>query len=104
MKRTRPIEKVILLSFFLAIFSLNTLAQKITLTFKNESFEKVLISIKQQTGLMLVFSEQLVDLNRKVSINEKSIQVEEALVQLLKGTNLSFEIENNKLYLVEKKN
>ncbi len=103
MKKARPIAKVILLSLFLAIFSLNAHAQKVSLSFQNESFEKVLRSIKQQTGLSLVFSEQFVDLNRKISINVNSIQVEEALKQLLKGTNLSFEIKNNKLYLVEKK-
>lgn len=103
MKKTRPIVKVILLSLFLAIFSLNAHAQKVTLSFQNEPFENVLKSIKQQTGLLPVFSEQLVDLNRKVSINVNSIQVEEALRKLLKGTNLSFEIKNNKLYLVEEK-
>jgi len=103
MKKTRYIAKVILLSLFLTVFALNTSAQKVTLSFQNETFEKVLSSIKQQTGLLLIFSEQLVDLNRKVSIDVNSIQVEDALKQLLKGTNLSFEIKNNKLYLIEKK-
>lgn len=103
MKKIGPIAKVILLSLFLTVFSLNTHAQKVTLSYQNESFEKVLKSIKQQTGLVFVFSEQLVDLNRKVSINVKSIQVDEALTLLLKGTNLGFEINNNKLYLIEKK-
>lgn len=103
MRKTRPIAKVILLSFFLTLFFLNTHAQKVSLSVQNESFENVIQSIKQQTGLVFVFSEQLVDLNRKVSINLNSVQVEEALIQLLKGTNLSFEINNNKLYLVEKK-
>ncbi|HOQ80816.1 MAG TPA: carboxypeptidase-like regulatory domain-containing protein, partial [Candidatus Cloacimonadota bacterium] len=103
MKKTRSIAKVILLSLFLTLFSLNIHAQKVTLSFQNESFENVLKSIKEQTDLSLIFSEQLVDLNRKVSINVNSIQVEEALKQLLKDTNLSFEIKNNKLYLIEKK-
>jgi len=103
MKKTRFIAKIILLSLFLTAFALNASAQKVTLSFQNETFEKVLSSIKQQTGLSLVFSEQLVDLNRKVSIDVNSIQVEDALKQLLKGTNLNFEIKNNKLYFVEKK-
>ncbi len=103
MKKTRPIAKVILLSLFLTVFALNASAQKVTLSFQNETFEKVLNSIKLQTSLSLVFSEQLVDLNRKVSINAISIPVEDALKQLLNGTNLSFEIKNSKLYLVEKK-
>jgi TonB-linked SusC/RagA family outer membrane protein len=103
MKKTRLMAKVILLSLFLALFVSNTFAQKVTLSFQNETFEKVLNSIKQQTSLSLVFSEQLVDLNRKVSINAISIPVEDALKQLLKGTNLSYEIKNGKLYFIEKK-
>jgi len=103
MKKTRSIVKVILLSLFLTVFALNASAQKVTLFFQNETFEKVLSSIKQQTGLSLVFSEQLVDLNRKITINVNSIQLEDALKQLLLGTNLGYEIKNNKLYFVEKK-
>ncbi|MCE5174320.1 MAG: SusC/RagA family TonB-linked outer membrane protein [Bacteroidales bacterium] len=92
-----------LLSFFLSVFTIHVAAQKVTLSYQNVPFEKVLYSIKQQTGLALVFSEQLVDVSRKVSINATSIEVKEALKQLLVGTNVSFEIKNNKLYLVEKK-
>ncbi|MDY0104421.1 MAG: TonB-dependent receptor [Lentimicrobium sp.] len=104
MKKTRILAKAILLTFFLTMFALNTSAQKVTLSFQNETFEKVLNTIKQQTSLSLVFSEQLVDLNRRVSINANSIELKDALQQLLKGTNLSYEIKNNKLYLIEKKN
>jgi len=103
MKKTRPLAKAILLSLFLTVFTLDISAQKVTLSFQNESFEKVLNSIKKQTGLSLVFSEQLVDLNRKVSIKANSIEVNDALKQLLAGTNLGYEIKNNKLYLIEKK-
>ena len=103
MKKTRFFAKAILLSLFLTVFALNASAQKVTLSFQNETFEKVLNSIKQQTGLSLVFSEQLVDLNRKVSINVNSVPVEDALRQLLTSTNLSYEIKNNKLYLIERK-
>lgn len=102
MKRIK-FSKIILLSFFLSVFAINTSAQKVTLSFKNESFEKVLNAIKQQTNLSPVFSEQIVDLNRKVTINVNSVPVEEALNQLLTGTNVEFEIKNAKLYLIEKK-
>ncbi len=103
MKRTRFFAKFILLSLFLTVFAINASAQKVTLSFKNESFEKVLNAIKQQTELSPVFSEQIVDLNRKVSVNVNSVPVEEAMKQLLTGTNLEFEIKNGKLYLIEKK-
>ncbi len=103
MKKRKPLAKVILLSLFLAVFAINASAQKVTLSFQNETFEKVLNSIKQQTRLSPVYSEQIVDLNRKVSIDVNSVQVDEVLSLLLKDTNLEYEIKNNKLYLMEKK-
>ena len=96
------ISKTIFLFFFLSLFTIQLSAQKVSLSFHNVPFEKALNSIKHQTGLSLVFSEQLVDVNRKISININSVQVEDALKQLLEGTNVGFEIKNNKLYLVEK--
>lgn len=103
MKKTGFIPQLILLSFFLLAFTIHLTAQKVTLSYKNVPFERILNSIKQQTGLALVFSEQLVDLNRKVSINVTSVEVQDVLIQLLNGTNVDFEIKNSKLYLVEKK-
>jgi TonB-linked SusC/RagA family outer membrane protein len=103
MKKTRFISKFILLSLFLSVVTIPVTAQKVTLSYKNVPFEKVLNSIKQQTGLSLVFSEQLVDVNRKVSISVNSVEIQDVLKQLLVGTNVDFEIKNNKLYLIEKK-
>lgn len=103
MKRTGFVPRIILLSVFMSVFAIHVAAQKVSLSYKNVPFEKVLNSIKQQTGLSPVFSEQLVDLNRKVTVQLKSVYVEEALKQLLTGTNIDFEIRNNKLYLIEKK-
>ncbi|MFA7044081.1 MAG: STN domain-containing protein, partial [Bacteroidales bacterium] len=103
MKKTGSIVRIFLLYFFLFVFTINVSAQKVTLSYENVPFEKVLNSIKQQTGLALVFSEQIVNVNRRVSIMLTSVEVEDALKQLLAGTNVDFEIKNNKLYLVEKK-
>lgn len=102
MKKTGSIPRIILLSFFLLVVTVHVTAQKVTLSYKNVPLEKVLNSIKQQTGLALVFSEQLVDVNRKVSINATSVEVGDVLKQLLAETNVDFEINNNKLYLVER--
>ena len=103
MKRRGFITKVVLLSFLMAVFVSNASAQKVTLLFQKETFEIVLNSIRQQTGLPIIFSEQVVDLNRRVSISVKSVQLEDALNQLLAGTNVGFELKNKKLYLIEKK-
>ena len=46
--------------------------------------------------MSLVFSDQLVDVNRKVTMQLKDDTLKEALIRLLFGTDLTFEIRNNK--------
>ena len=46
----------------------------------------------------LVFSDQLIDVNRKISIQVKDASLDEALSKLLAGTKVTFEIKNNKIY------
>ena len=48
--------------------------------------------------MSLVFSDQLVDVNRKVTMQLKDVTLKEALTRLLSGTDLTFEIRNNKIY------
>lgn len=84
-------------------FTVSAQSQKVSLDFKNERVEKVLASIKSQTGMSLVFSDQLVDVNRKVTMQLKDVTLKEALTRLLSGTDLTFEIRNNKIYFIEKK-
>lgn len=87
---------------FIWLYCFSTVA-KVSLDFKNERVEKVLASIKSQTGMSLVFSDQLVDVNRKVTMQLKDVTLKEALTRLLSGTDLTFEIRNNKIYFIEKK-
>lgn len=104
MKKPLSILKFIFLSFFLTVVAIQATAQEVTLSYENVPLERILNSIRQQTNLALVFSEQLVDVNRKISIDVNSVNIEDALQLLLRGTNLSYEINNDKLYLLEKDN
>ncbi len=92
-----------LIGILLFGFTISAWSQKVTLDFKNERVEKVLASIKSQTGMGLVFSDQLVDVNRRVTMQLKEVALKEALARLFSGTNITFEIRNNKIYFVEKK-
>lgn len=96
--------QLILFSLLFAVISLsvNAQQQKVTLSYQNTRFEEVLNAIKQQTKLTPIFSEQLLDINRKVSIKVSDAPITTALKQLLNGTNIDFEIKNNKLYFIEK--
>ncbi|MFK2113177.1 TonB-dependent receptor [Bacteroides fragilis] len=100
--RTRT-KMLLLLGVLLFGFTVSAWSQKVSLNFNNEKVEKVLSSIKAQTGMGLVFSDQLIDVNRKISIQVKDASLDEALAKLLAGTKVTFEIKNNKIYFIEKK-
>lgn len=103
MKARTKMKTLLLLGVLLFGFIVSAQSQKVSLDFKNERVEKVLASIKSQTGMSLVFSDQLVDVNRKVTMQLKDVTLKEALTRLLSGINLTFEIRNNKIYFIEKK-
>ena len=103
MKARTKMKTLLLLGVLLFGFTVSAQSQKVSLDLKNERVEKVLASIKSQTGMSLVFSDQLVDVNRKVTMQLKDVTLKEALTRLLSGTNLTFEIRNNKIYFIEKK-
>lgn len=103
MKARTKMKTLLLLGVLLFGFTVSAQSQKVSLDFKNERVEKVLASIKSQTGMSLVFSDQLVDVNRKVTMQLKDVTLKEALTRLLSGINLTFEIRNNKTYFIEKK-
>lgn len=103
MKARTKMKTLLLLGVLLFGFTVSAQSQKVSLDFKNERVEKVLASIKSQTGMSLVFSDQLVDVNRKVTMQLKGVTLKEALTRLLSGINLTFEIRNNKIYFIEKK-
>ncbi len=103
MKARTKMKTLLLLGVLLFGFTVSAQSQKVSLDFKNERVEKVLASIKSQTGMSLVFSNQLVDVNRKVTMQLKDVTLKEALTRLLSGINLTFEIRNNKIYFIEKK-
>lgn len=103
MKARTKMKTLLLLGVLLFGFTVSAQSQKVSLDFKNERVEKVLASIKSQTGMSLIFSDQLVDVNRKVTMQLKDVTLKEALTRLLSGINLTFEIRNNKIYFIEKK-
>lgn len=103
MKARTKMKTLLLLGVLLFGFTVSAQSQKVSLDFKNERVEKVLAFIKSQTGMSLVFSDQLVDVNRKVTMQLKDVTLKEALTRLLSGINLTFEIRNNKIYFIEKK-
>lgn len=97
--------KAVLITLLLFGGSLLAMAQKateISLDYKNTKMETVLLSIKQQSGLEMVFSDQVMDIDGKVTIQVKKASLDSALQQLFRNTSVSYEVKNGKIYLKKK--
>ena len=94
-------HKILLVLFLslMACFTAN--AQKVTLQFRQVKLAKVFDAITQQTGLTVAYSRPTVDPDRVVSIEADKEELSDVLTQLLKGTNVTFEIGETKIYLKE---
>ena len=95
------------LTFLFLVISLLTFtaeasAQRVSMSLNNVKVEKVLSAITKQTGLSVAYSKQIVNLDRKVSIQVENADVASVLEKLVADTNLNYEIKNNKIYLFEK--
>ncbi|MEG0646416.1 SusC/RagA family TonB-linked outer membrane protein [Bacteroides sp.] len=101
MKTKIRIQRLVLVTLLLtSTFSI--WGQNVTLKFENTKFEDVLSAIKAQTGYSLVFSDQLLDVNRKVTIDVKALPLQQAFERLLTGTNVTADIRNRKVYFITK--
>ena len=99
---SNTIRKLIILSAVLLFAGLPAFAQKVTLKLNEVKVQAVLLSIKQQTKLSFVYSDQIIDVNRIVSINMVNAEISEVLDALLKGTDTGYEIRDGKVYFIEK--
>lgn len=93
--------KLTALSLMLSIsaFAANADAQQVSVTVNNAKVKTVLNSIADQTGLSLAYSAQVVDLNRKVSLNFVNTEVSEVLNAMFDNTAIGYEIKDGKIYL-----
>ena len=71
----------------------------ITMSFRNATVEQVLDRIEQDTDYTFLYSDQMVDRNRKVSIQVESQSLEETLQLLFAGTNIRYRIVDHQVIL-----
>lgn len=95
------------LTFLFLVISLLTFtaeasAQRVSISLNNVKVEKILSTITKQTGLSVAYSKQIVNLDRRMSIQVENADVAQVLEKLVADTYLSYEIRNNKIYLFKK--
>lgn len=102
-KKTLLIMKFSAILLFAACLqvSANGFSQKVTLSMKDASLQKVFKEINRQTGFQFFYNDALLNKAEKVNINVKNVTVNEALSQCFNHTVLDFTIVNNTILIKE---
>ncbi|HAP18264.1 MAG TPA: SusC/RagA family TonB-linked outer membrane protein, partial [Butyricimonas virosa] len=96
-KRSLCIMRLTLLLMLGFVFQLSAtgVAQSVKIEKQLQSLETVFEQVESQTGLLIMFSNNELDVNRKVSLDVRKYTLEELLRKVLEGTNMDFDLEQN---------
>ncbi|WP_160714031.1 TonB-dependent receptor [Chitinophaga solisilvae] len=90
---------VLLLAACLHI-SAKGLSQQVTLSAKNAPLKKVLKEVARQTGMSLVYDEQMIAVAHPVTIQVKNAPVQQVMDECLKGQPVSYVMEGKRITLI----
>jgi TonB-dependent starch-binding outer membrane protein SusC len=77
-------------------------SQKVTLNVKNESLEKVILEIGRQSGIEILYNNDLLRKAGNVTISVQAVDAQTALSQALSQTRLSFKVVEGMLVISPK--
>lgn len=80
-------------------YSQNT---KISLELKNSTVEKVLQTIEEKSDYYFLYNNQLINVDRKVSIRVKDATIAAVLQRLFKSENVDYEVKDSQIMLFPK--
>ena len=89
------------LSAFGTVFSQQNL---VNLKVVAESLSNVLMQIKDQTGVKILYNENLLKNYENINLDLNNVEVEEALRQVLANTRFEYEVTDGVIVVKEKKN
>lgn len=69
-------------------------AQVLTLNMQYSTVKEVLRNIEKQSEFVFMYSEKLIDVNRKVSVNVNNKKINEVLDELFAGTDVSYKVKD----------
>ncbi len=83
------------------VFASETYSQtkKLNLNMKKASVKEVLTAIEDQSEFKFMYSGKIIDVNRKVVINEENSKIEDALKTLFAGTDVEYTIKDRIIVL-----
>ncbi len=84
-------------------WSVNAYSQgKLNIIMNNVTVAEVFHVIEEKSDYILLYNEQFVDVNRKVSVSVKDGSVEAVLDQILKGTKNSYKVYDRQIVIVSR--
>lgn len=90
-------KKAMLMAGALLCLNLNIYSQSISLKMSNVSVKKAMTELQTKSGYSFVYIAGDVDTDRTVSINAS--QLKDAVAQILKGQNVSYEIQGKNIVI-----
>lgn len=77
--------------------------QRVTVTGKNISIQKVFQTIKKKTGLTVFYSNEILNDDEKINLDFQNESLETVLDFILRDKNISYEIRRNKVIVLSRK-
>src|SRR5689334_4732574 len=77
----------------------HTSGQTVTLTLKNVPVQKVFKAVSRQTGVSIVYCEDLFEGLDRVSINVKNAPLKDVLQQCLTGASFEYSVQGNTIVI-----
>ncbi len=93
--------KTFLLAFFLLVsIGLNAQTRAISLSAKNAPIKTVLAEIQTKSGYRVLYNDEVVPDDLRVSVNAENVAVKEILNTILKNTDLTYVMNNDELIII----
>lgn len=102
----RVIRPAKYLAFLLLVLSLQVNARsygQISLDVKSESLERVLQLVKKQSGLAVVYQDQLMKRSKPVTLSIRNVTVQQALALIFADQDLTWELVGDKIISIKER-
>ena len=80
---------------FVFQLSATGVAQSVKIEKQHQTLETVFEQVESQTGLLIMFSNNELDVNRKITLDVRKYTLNELFRKVLEGTNMDFDLEQN---------
>lgn len=91
---------ILTISLFLMAYSLQAQNQKVSITTKQNTVLSAFEELEKQTQMTIAYNEQLIDINKTLSVNLSQVTLSEALNTILKDTKLTYIIKGKQIIII----